>query len=117
HLPQVACAQSALTTAALDSAMTLAFYPSSRKVEVRVRDTSHSYKDSIRCRAVVIGPNGRIIAKRDFTLVNKTTSVLIDLPKLKEGKYELDLTLLGSNISVKRSFKYRSFPWLSNALG
>jgi hypothetical protein len=105
--------------AVVDSAMTFAYYPSLRKVEVDVRGISDKLIAENTLVHAGIGLEGSttFLAEKSFSLGSKGTSAFIDLPMLKDGMYELRVRVPGEDRDIVRSFKHINFPWLGNTIG
>jgi hypothetical protein len=102
-------------SAALDSATSIAFYPSLRKLEVRVLNLAASAGQKAVVRVLRPG-DMKEIAHGTLRIDAMRGTCMLDLPQLQEGKYEVRVSTPNSQ-NVVRTFKYKTFPWVDNTLG
>jgi len=100
-------------------AVTFAYYPGLRKLEVRVSgESSETFSDGNATVLVCRQGDDRILAQKTFHVAAKESTCSIDLPVLEDGTYELRVALSGEPAQTTRKyFKHKNFVWLGNTLG
>lgn len=102
-----------------DAAVRTAFYPSLRKLRLRL-DPAALGKDFAKqgnAHVTIKDPNGQTLADTDPTW--KTSPAELDFPlgkALVEGAYKVRVTIPGYE-PIERDFVYRKFPFEGNTLG
>ena len=105
------------TPSALEKAVTISYYPSLRKLAVRVADAAAVGTAKEAGVEVRRTDDARPVARGKLPLSAKGGQVVLDLPALANGAYEVHLSLLGGGPTVVKRFKQRNYPWLGNELG
>ena len=103
----------------LAKAVTFAYYPALRKLEVRVSGaSSEAFGDRNATAFVCRQGDDHILVQKTFPVAGKETTYSMDLPALEDGTYELRVSLDGEPAQTTRKyFKHKNFAWLGNALG
>ena len=105
------------TPSALEKAVTISYFPSLRKLAVRVADAAAVGTAKEAGVEVRRTDDARPVARGKLPLSAKGGQVVLDLPALADGAYEVHLSLLGGGPTVVKRFKQRNYPWLGNKLG
>jgi len=103
----------------LEKATAVAYYPSLQKLEVRVEKLPAEMIGSGQTAKVRVVREGTTapLADGQFSVGERGGSVLLSVPKLDDGVYELRLVLGDNGQVAVRRFKHKNYPWLDNQLG
>jgi hypothetical protein len=107
---------------ALGKACVFAYYPSLRKLAVKLDLPSAMQSDAwerYSLAAVTIRDNDRKsdVVHKQMELSKGAGESLLDLPALADGTYELRVALGESGPFTAKQFEHKNFPWLGNKLG
>ena len=108
--------QSPQPSSALERAATIAYYPSLRKLAVDLVDAAAIGTAKEAGVEVRRKDDARPVVQGKFPLSPRGGQVVLDLPTLADGAYEVHLSLPGGPTAVKR-FKHKNYSWLGNDLG
>lgn len=105
--------------AALDSATSFAYYPTLRKVEVNIRELrGETLAHAIEVTAgVALKGDKKFLAQKNFSVTSKGGNAFIDIPALRDGMYDLRITVKKGGSEIVKSFKHINFDWVGNTLG
>ena len=108
--------QSPQPSSALERAATIAYYPSLRKLAVNLVDAAAIGTAKEAGVEVRRKDDARPVVQGKLPLSPRGGQVVLDLPALADGAYEVHLSLPGGPTAVKR-FKHKNYSWLGNELG
>lgn len=111
--------KSSLTDNVLDSATTIAYYPSLRKLEIRIDKLDPKLLTGTQkfIAKVRLQGKNKTVARQKFSVTANGGINLMAMPALKDGDYEVNISMMGGGPEIKKSFKHKNFPWLGNDLG
>lgn len=99
----------------------ISYYPSSKKLAVKVDVNSTTAGDKLTGADIaVLDPAGKSLKTGTITLANKTGETILELPELPDGNYLVRATLKGEGAPEKpleREFNRKHFVWENNTLG
>jgi hypothetical protein len=111
--------QLTLLQEAIDKNLRFAYYPTMRKVEVTIGEIPAELlkKDAQITASVRLTGETRALSQGTFKVSSKGGSSMLDLPSLRDGKYELVLRIRESGAEIKRNFVHKNFEWVGNTIG
>jgi len=103
----------------LEKGTFIAYYPSLQKLEVRVEKLAAEVIGSSRFAKVrvVRHQTATPLADGQFPVSEQGGTVLLSLPKLDDGVYEMRLALGDGGPAAVKRFKHKDYLWLGNQLG
>ncbi len=101
----------------LEKAAAISYYPSLQKLVVRAAEALTDDATAPATVQVRRADDERVLAEGRLLLHGESRQLVLDLPSLSDGGYDVRIALGENGPFMVKRFQHKNYPWLGNTLG